>query len=95
MDKQALFSGMRQIKDAGFVDWANAGARMLGGAVTRGVGGLAKSVGATGVARGIGAARTAMGGSGNLNRAVGYGTAAMGLGAVGLGGAVAGRASAA
>lgn len=91
MDKHALFSGMRQIKDAGFVDWANAGARMLGGAVSRGVGRAAMGTGvATGrqVGGALRAGAKALGGKANLHTAVGYGTlgaGALGAGALGAG----------
>lgn len=91
MQREALFSGMRQIKDAGFVDWANAGVRLLGGAVTRGLSRAAIGTGAAtaGQVRGaIGGAQHAVGGLSNLHKAVGYGTlgaGALGAGAMGAG----------
>ena len=86
MDHAALLAGMHHIKDAGFVDWANAGARMLGGAVTRGLGRAAVGTGAATTKQVGGLMRqgaAAAGGLSNMQRAVGYGT--LGVGALGAG----------
>lgn len=86
MDHAALLAGMHHIKDAGFVDWANAGARMLGGAVTRGIRRAAVGAGvATNgqVAKAVNQGVQATGGLQNFRQAVGYGT--LGVGALGAG----------
>jgi hypothetical protein len=84
----ALISGMHHIKDAGFVDWANAGAKMLGSGIIRGAQAVSRTtgLGGKGLASGIQRAGKAVGGQQNLRTGLGYG--AVGLaGAGALGGA--------